>query len=72
MNTMWGKETEAYNAGVAAERERSARVASMFTMKSGRSIHPNIKWEDMSEAAQVAAHTTAQQIADLIRSGDAV
>ena len=45
-----------------------AQIASYFTMRPGRRIHPDIAWEDMSEAARMAAHTTAQQIAEAIAS----
>jgi hypothetical protein len=50
------------------ERQRCARIASNFTLKQGRRIHPDIPWEEMNESAQAAAHTTAQQIATAIMS----
>ena len=52
------------------ERERCAKIASAFTMKAGRNIHPDIAWDDMSESAKLVSHTTAQQIAAAIRSGE--
>lgn len=50
-------------AAVMAERRRCVRIAAMFTVKPDRSIHPDIPWDAMSEAAKTIAHTTAQQIA---------
>jgi hypothetical protein len=41
----------------------ASRLASDFSMRKGRSIHPDVPWSEMSEAAQSAAHTTAQAIA---------
>lgn len=58
----------AWNA-VEKERERCARVASDFTLAAARRIHPDVAWGDMSESAKIVAHTTAQQIAEKIRSG---
>jgi hypothetical protein len=43
-----------------------AQIASEFTMGPDRSIHPDIPWDEMSEAAKLVAHTTAQQIAQAI------
>ena len=40
-----------------------AEIASQFTVKEDRKIHPDIKWEDMNKTSQLASHTTAQQIA---------
>jgi hypothetical protein len=54
-------------AEISAERERCAVLASMFTVKPDRSIHPGIPWDKLSEPAKIAAHTTAQQIAAAIR-----
>lgn len=48
------------------ERKRCAKVASHFSVKEGKSIHPDIPWEQMNETAKMAAHTTAQQIAQAI------
>jgi hypothetical protein len=45
------------------ERERCAKIASMFSMKPDRSIHPDIPWDQMDDAVKITAHTTAQQIA---------
>ena len=45
------------------ERKRCAEIALNFTVKPDRSIHPDVKWEEMSESAKMVAHTTAQQIA---------
>jgi hypothetical protein len=53
---------------VEKERERCARIASEFTLRSDRRIHPDVSWDDMSEDARYIAHTTAQQIAERIRS----
>jgi hypothetical protein len=47
----------------AVALERASRTASLFTVNPDRSIHPDIPWEKMTEAAQMVAHTTAQQIA---------
>lgn len=43
-----------------------ARIASDFTTKPDRSIHPDIAWENMVPTAQLAAHLTAQEIAQAI------
>lgn len=59
-----------WRKGKTLERNRCAAIASMFTMKSDRSIHPDIPWEEMSETAKRVAHTTAQQIAAKIMEGD--
>lgn len=40
----------------------AARIASLFSVKPGASIHPDIPWEKMNETAKMIAHTTAQQI----------
>lgn len=56
--------------GKKEERYRCARIASMFTMKPDRSIHPDIPWDQMNESAKMAAHTTAQQIAVKIMEGE--
>jgi hypothetical protein len=65
----WKDEPNSEDA-VAAERKRSARVAANFSMKPDRSIHPDIRWEEMSESARTVAHTTAQQIAAEILEPD--
>jgi len=44
-----------------------SKIASDFSMKPDRSIHPDIPWDEMSEVAKSVAHTTAQQIALAIR-----
>lgn len=54
----------------AEERERCAAVAEQFTLGPQRRIHPDISWEEMSDNARLVAHTTAQQIAVAIRSGE--
>lgn len=41
----------------------AARIASHFSLKPDRSIHPDITWDQMSEQAKLITHTTAQQIA---------
>jgi hypothetical protein len=38
-------------------------IASMWSMKPSRSLHPDIPWEKMNESSQTAAHSAAQQIA---------
>ena len=38
------------------------RAAGLVTVREGRSIHPDIPWDKMSETAKTVAHTTAQQI----------
>ena len=48
-------------------RDQCAVVASMYTVKPGASIHPDIPFEKMNEIAKTAAHTTAQHIAAAIR-----
>lgn len=54
------------DSAVEAERKECAMEASSFTVKAGRSIHPDIPWDDMSETVKLTAHTTAQQIAAAI------
>ncbi|TIV83808.1 MAG: hypothetical protein E5V64_06490 [Mesorhizobium sp.] len=51
---------------ILAERQRCARIASDFSMKPDRSVHPDIPWDQMPDAIKTTAHTTAQQIAALI------
>lgn len=46
-----------------AARKRHAAIASMFTVKPDRRIHPDIPWAEMNETAKMVANTTAQQIA---------
>jgi len=53
----------------AEERERCAVVAQQFTLAPHPRIHPDVSWEQMSDSARSVAHTTAQQIATAIRSG---
>ena len=50
------------------ERERCAKIASQFSVKKDRTLHPDIKWEDMKESSQIASHSTAQQIAMEIKT----
>jgi hypothetical protein len=47
--------------------DRCAVIASEFSMRGDRRVHPDIPWERMNESAQTAAHSTAQQIAMRIR-----
>jgi len=52
----------------ATALEEAADLASRFSVKADRSIHPDIPWDRMSETAKTTAHTTAQQIAAAIRA----
>lgn len=51
------------------QREADAIVASAFTVRPDRRVHPDIAWDQMNETAQTVAHSTAQQIAHEIRYG---
>lgn len=51
----------------AAAIAECTRVASHFSVKPDRSLHPDIPWEQMNESVKMAAHSTAQQIAMEIR-----
>lgn len=62
-----GQKVMAAERLLGEERKRCANIASAFTIKPDRSIHPDIPWDKMSEQAQMVAHTTAQQIAYAIR-----
>lgn len=42
---------------------QAQRTASRFSMRPDRNLHPDIAWDNMNEATQVAAHSSAQQIA---------
>lgn len=46
-----------------AIKKKMAGIAASFSTKEERSLHPGIPWEKMNESAQIAAHSTAQQIA---------
>lgn len=48
--------------------EEAAKLASLWSVKPDRSMHPDIPWKNMCEAAQMAAHSTAQGIALEIRA----
>lgn len=52
----------------AEQREQDAKIAALFSVKDDRSIHPDVPWDEMNEAAKTIAHTTAQQIAAALRS----
>lgn len=43
-----------------------ALVAALFSIEKN-DIHPDIKWDDMSESAKTVNHTTCQQVAQKIR-----
>lgn len=47
--------------------EEAAMVASLFSVKPDRNIHPDVPWDAMGETAKMVTHTTAQQIAWEIR-----
>lgn len=38
-------------------------IASMWSMRPTRRLHPDLAWEEMNETAQTCAHSAAQQIA---------
>lgn len=42
------------------------QVAAMFSIDKN-DIHPDIKWDDMTDSAQMIAHTTCQQVASKIK-----
>lgn len=44
----------------------AASVSSAFSTKPDRWLHPDIPWSAMTEGVQIAAHSTAQVIADEI------
>lgn len=54
---------EAYKSGVNDGLKKARKIASLFSMKKDRSLHPDIPWEKMNESVQIASHSTAQQIA---------
>lgn len=55
-------------AAIDEERRACQRLASEFTMKPDRSVHPDVPWDEMNETAKMVAHTTAQQIASAINA----
>jgi len=42
------------------------QVAAMFSIDK-TDIHPDIKWDDMTDSAQMITHTTCQQVASKIK-----
>ena len=42
------------------------QVAAMFSIDK-TDIHPDIKWDDITDSAQMITHTTCQQVASKIK-----
>lgn len=50
-------------AGYLIGLTAASKIASQFSVKKDRTLHPDIPWEELKPEVRVAAHTTAQQIA---------
>ena len=61
---------EARNSVLEDALRECPAIASRFSMKPDRRLHPDIAWEEMNEICQMAAHSASQQIA--IEIGDHV
>lgn len=59
---------EAREKGRAEEREACAKLASDFSMRPDRRLHPDVAWSEMNDLAHSVAHATAQTIAEEIRA----
>jgi len=53
-------------ARAAAERRRAAQIASRVFLDDPYALHPDIPFARLNDAAQMAAYSIAQTIADLI------
>lgn len=62
-NAMIDKAIAADAAGYARGVAEAAKIATLFSIKPDRSLHPDVKREAMHENVQIAAHSTAQSIA---------
>jgi uncharacterized protein with HEPN domain len=62
MGAIYQAAADAIQAAYVFALKRAAGEAGLFTVREGRSIHPDIPWDKMSETAKTVAHTTAQQI----------